>query len=203
MDGSFEFIQHIQNQEYYWKYDLKAVHAFITRNNINSLLNEHCPKNIDLLVIDIDGNDYWIWDAIEGYFPKIVVCEFNSIFGANLALTVPYKEDFYRTREHFSNLYFGASLKALEILANKKGYDLVYVNNHGNDAFFVKTDINPFPKLTAQQAYKKSKFRESRDKNGNLTYISGSRRIEVIKDMELFDIEKGEIVKIADILGQI
>lgn len=203
MDSSVEFIDYIKRQEFYWKADITAISAFISRENINQLLSENCPKLIDLLVIDIDGNDYWIWEAISDFSPKIVVCEFNSLFGSKMPLSIPYKEDFDRTKAHYSNLYFGASLKALELLGKTKGYELVFVNEHANDAFFIRSDLNNLKALDSEVAYLKSKFRESRNKMGNLTFLNKNQSLNEIKDLEILNVEKKTLCKFSEILEEL
>ncbi|MFM6253830.1 MAG: hypothetical protein ACKPEQ_32600, partial [Dolichospermum sp.] len=84
--------------------------------------------------MDIDGNDYWVWQAIDCINPAIVISEYNFRFGANKAVTVPYDASFVRSKAHYSNIYYGASLKALCILADKKGYAFVGCNSAGNNA---------------------------------------------------------------------
>lgn len=141
IDGNKENIEYIKKDNLYWKYDLTAVHSFITKKNINQIfIDQGVLDEVGLLSIDIDGSDYWIWKNIEVINPVIVICEYNSIFGKDLAVTVPYKDDFERTKEHYSNLYFGASLKALCILAEEKGYKFVGTTSAGNDAFFIRND---------------------------------------------------------------
>lgn len=98
---------------YYW-YDLKAIPVFITRENINTLfLESSFDRDLGILNIDIDGNDYWVWKEINVMKPRIIICEYNPILGKKEEVTTIYKdyrEDFNRTREHYSNLLFGASL---------------------------------------------------------------------------------------------
>jgi hypothetical protein len=121
IDGSKENIKFIKEDFIYWKYDITAYHAFITRDNINELIKNYTDiQDIGLLSVDVDGNDYWIWEAIEVVNPRVVVCEYNSAFGSSKNVSVPYAEDFERTKAHYSNLYFGASLGAFCYLAEKK-----------------------------------------------------------------------------------
>lgn len=203
IDGSVDNINNIKNQSIYWKYDLNAVYSFITKDNINSTLSENIDvEDIGLLVIDIDGNDYWIWEAISVIKPRIVFCEFNSLYGPSAEITVPYKDDFYRTNEHYSNLYFGASLAALCRLGDEKGYDFVGCNSAGNDAVFIRKEANKglFKSKTAEEGYVASKFRESRDENGSLTYLSGMERLNLIKDMEVVNLKDNTQQKIKDII---
>ena len=203
IDGNKTNIDYIKKDALYWKYDLTALHAFIAKDNINQIfIDNGVQGEIGLLSIDIDGNDYWIWKNIEVISPLIVICEYNSIFGKDLAVTVPYKEDFQRTKEHFSNLYFGASLKALYLLAKEKGYNFIGTTSAGNDAFFVRGDVaDCFIELTLDQGYLISKFREMRNVNGQLTFMSGEQRLKVIADMTVYDIEKQQIFLIKELFN--
>ena len=85
-----------------------------------------------VLSIDVDGNDYWIWDAIQCCGP-IVICEYNS-FGCDFPLTIPYSDDFVRDKAHYS-IYYGASILSLCQLADSKGYSLVAGNQAANNLF--------------------------------------------------------------------
>lgn len=191
MDGDPANRTFIEEQEYFWRYDLSAVCAFITRDNINELIGARFSGDVGVLVIDIDGNDYWVWDALEVISPRIVVCEYNSVFGPDHAITVPYQADFVRTRAHHSNLYFGASLAALCQLATRKGYTFVGCNSHGNDAFFVRNDVaqNVTP-VTAREGYVYSRFREARDSAGKLTHMNGHDRLKIIAGLSVFDLSE-------------
>ena len=202
MDSSKSNIDSIESDDIYWRYDLKAVCSFITRDNINQLIRQNIKeKDIGLLVIDIDGNDYWIWETIDGINPRIVVCEYNGIFGYEHFITIPYEEIFNRTKKHYSNLYSGASLPAICLLAEKKGYVFVGCNSNGNNAFFVRKDICTLPAVSYREGFSMPKFRESRDRKNQLTYLSGTERIKAISDMKVFDIKSNKNVLIRDILG--
>jgi hypothetical protein len=192
IDGSERDVGLIRADSIFWRHDLEAVCAFVTRDNINSLIARRFPDaEIGLLSIDIDGNDFWVWRAIEAR-PSIVVCEYNSVFGNRLAVTVPYRADFQRTAAHFSNLYFGASLPALCRLAEDKGYAFAGSNSAGNNAFFVRRDrLGRLPALNARQGYVESRFRESRDAQGRLTYLAGIERLRTIADLPLVDLADG------------
>jgi hypothetical protein len=111
---------------------------FITAENIESLFQKHTvPKEFDLLVIDIDGNDYWIWKAIEHYTPRAIVIEYNACIPYAPAVTIPYQPDFAWDKTD----YYGASLSALVTLGRMKGYTLVATDSRGVNAFFVKSDL--------------------------------------------------------------
>ncbi|GIW21104.1 MAG: hypothetical protein KatS3mg068_0111 [Candidatus Sericytochromatia bacterium] len=110
IDSSKANIDKIIKDEIYWKYNLNAQCHFITKNNINDIIkNSGISGEIGLLHIDIDGNDYWIWKEISVISPVIAIIEYNSIFELN-PWTIPYIENFERTKFHYSNLYCGASL---------------------------------------------------------------------------------------------
>jgi len=120
---------------------VKIVNHFITKENINKIFEENdMTGEIDLLSIDIDGNDYWIWKAINVVKPRVVVIEYNSAFG-NKSITIKYDSNFRRSIKHKTSLYFGASLSALTKLAKEKGYILVGRCSEGVNAFFVRKDV--------------------------------------------------------------
>jgi hypothetical protein len=111
IDGSNSNVQRIRNSYFYWRHDLDAVHKFITKENIESVLAASgFDSDLGLLSIDLDGNDYFILEAINNFSPRILICEYNPIFGGARSISVPYQADFRRTNAHHSNLYWGASL---------------------------------------------------------------------------------------------
>jgi len=195
-----EYIKYIRHDPIYWKYDLIAVSSFITRENINTLLSSNdFTGDIGLLSIDTDGNDYWIWKEIDVIMPRIVVIEYNSCFGPYISVTIPYQDDFVRTKAHYSNLYFGASLKAIVELGKEKGYVFIGANSAGNNAFFLRKDVaNNFKELSVEEGFIESKFRESRDKNGNLTYLRGIERIKAISGMEVYETNSNKIITLKE-----
>lgn len=201
LDGSETNVQKIRQNRDFWRHDLQARCAFISPANINRLIQEAgIQGDIGVLSVDIDGNDYWVWKAIEGISPRIVICEYNSVFGPNHALTIPYQEDFYRTRAHCSNLYWGSSLQAFCRLGQTKGYTFVGSNRAGVNAFFVRNDLAmPFHHPTPEEGFVQSRFRESRNERGKLSFLRGAERGKAIESMELLDLDKGSMVAIRDL----
>lgn len=119
-----------------------AVAAWVTRDNINQLITSHgFGGEVDLFSLDLDGNDYWIWEAMTACAPRVVILEYNSMFGPDRAVTVPYEATFDRHRYHTT--YYGASLSALSHLSARKGYRLVCVEPTGVNAFFLRSDVAP------------------------------------------------------------
>ena len=91
IDGSQKCMDIVKDSPFFWRYDLKLKTAFINKDNINNLLSESNFSNIGLLHIDLDGNDYWILNAIDmkKYSPDILILEYNSNFGAERQITIP------------------------------------------------------------------------------------------------------------------
>jgi hypothetical protein len=201
IDGSEENISYIKNDPIYWRYNLKAECAFIDCDNINQLISANgISGDIGLLSIDIDGNDYWVWEVIDCVQPRIVICEYNSIFGPQAQVTIPYDRNFTREKAHHSCLFYGASIAALTKLAKKKEYSLVGSNSAGNNVFFVRNDLVADIKIyQAEEAYVKAQFRESKDIKGNLTFLDFEQRLELIRDLEVFDLKTGNNIQIREI----
>lgn len=192
IDGSHEHISYIKQDSIYWRHNLKAVQAFIDKDNINKIIAENGIKGeIGILSIDIDGNDYWVWQAIDVVDPAIVIIEYNSIFGKDKAVTIPYNPFFVRSKAHYSMLYAGASLKALYNLGKSKGYSFLGCNSVGNNAFFVRQDLKPtaIKELTLEEGYIASQFRESRDEQGNLSYLSWDEGNKILSSLPLVELE--------------
>ena len=121
-----------------WLYPPKFICAWITAENVNNVLRSMGVEGpIDLLSLDIDGMDYWVWKAIDCIQPRIVVCETQNIIGPEDALTVPYDPDFIATTQD----YQGASLAAMTKLAKTKGYRLIGTHRFGFNAFYIKEEI--------------------------------------------------------------
>ncbi len=130
----------------------------ITKENIESIfqLNE-VPEVFDFLSIDLDGNDYWIWNAISNFSPRVVCIEYNSTFPPDISCVMTYNPE--HQWDHTS--YYGASIKALEKLGRKKGYELIGCDFTGCNAFFIRNDQNlalfesPY---TAENHYEPSRY---------------------------------------------
>jgi len=190
IDSSQKNIDSIKESELCWRYDLKVKTGFITAENIDELIKEENIRGeVGLLSIDIDGNDYWVWEKIEVVQPIIVIVEYNSVFGKNSAVSVPYDKSFERHKQHHSGLYWGASLGAFVHLGEKKGYTFIGSNSAGNNAFFVRKDLlGNIKSMTLEEGYVESKFRDSRNKDGELDFASGAARYEKIKGVNVFDV---------------
>jgi hypothetical protein len=116
---------------------LKIQHAFINRDNINELITEYYNGEIDLLSIDIDRNDYHVWEAIKCIRPRVVIAEYNSKFPPHINWHVPYEA---HTMWDGTD-YFGMTLLSADELGKRKGYVLVGTETTGANCFFVREDI--------------------------------------------------------------
>jgi hypothetical protein len=218
MDSSSRYIKAIRRDPISLSNDLQSECASVTAENIDQLLLDHgFEGDIGLLHIDIDGNDYWVWRAITAVRPAIAIMEYNSVFGAERAITIPYDPNFVRRRrvtpkdlavspggshtlskgDRISNLYFGASLPALCDLARSKGYDFVGSNSAGNNAFFVRSELHHGLKpLTAAEGYVISKFAESSDSKGRLNYLRGDQRLASLRGLPVINTRTGDEEKL-------
>ncbi len=140
--------------------------------------------------MDIDGNDFWVWNAIDCITPSIVIVEYNSRFGPINSVSVPYREDFDRASAHHSMIYYGASLNAFCKLAKKMGYDFIGSNTAGNNAFFVLSELRPdsIQELQSHEGYVAAKFRESRDISGKLIYLGKEEEMRILSNLPMIEV---------------
>jgi hypothetical protein len=127
------------------------VNAWITAENINELVASFAGP-VDLLSLDLDGNDYWIWQALDVIRPRVVVAEVNAVWGPEKAVSMSYNPEY---QLDFSKQPYrcGASLPAFVKLGKKKGYRLVGMNSLFFNAFFVEDGVGEdlLPEVTAQE----------------------------------------------------
>jgi hypothetical protein len=195
IDGSPEHIRYIDH-DIAARGELHIESTFITKDNINDLLKKPgFDREVGILSVDIDGNDYWVWEAINVITPIIVIAEYNSVFGMNTYWSVPYDPSFVRRKKHPSQLYYGVSLGALCTLSAKKGYTFIGCNSKGNNAFFIRNDkmTSFISSKTLEEGYVRSNFREARDEKG---WITGGNRIKAIAGLDITDIRTGATFKI-------
>lgn len=146
IDGNEKLVQRgkafYSNHPDTFSFPPKFAHAWIDRETVNALIAGHgIEGEIDLLSIDLDGVDYWVWEAVEVISPRVVVAETQCIWGAERSVSVPYRRDFKSPLIRGFGVYSGASLPAFVRLARRKGYRLVGTQALGFNAFFVRNDI--------------------------------------------------------------
>ena len=122
-----------------WAYPPAFLQRMITAENVNEIASEATNSDsIDLLSVDIDGNDYWVWKALERTQPKVVIIETHIEFGMR-NIIVPYDPDYRYPGKHPQ--YHGASPVAMERLAQSKGYRLVGANRFGFNTIYLKNGL--------------------------------------------------------------
>ena len=137
----------------YPKKNLKVINTLINKKNINSIISENFEENdeIDFLSIDVDGIDYYLFQELN-FKPKIICIEYNFWYGKNLKCSVPYLENF---EWEMGSLYSGASLLALNDLANSKDYHLIAIESSCVNAFFIRGDLKyNFDILDPEKSFK-------------------------------------------------
>jgi hypothetical protein len=140
IEGSDRFCQSIRQsfEDLIANQQLTLKNTFITGENIEDLFRKgNVPTELDLLSIDIDGNDYWVWQAITNYRPRVVILEYNAIYPPESSWVMQYNP----SHQWKYNSHMGSSLKALEKLGHQKGYKLVACSFSGVNAFFVREDL--------------------------------------------------------------
>jgi hypothetical protein len=191
LDGNEQNIAAIRRDPIYWQRNLKAVQAFVTRENINDLLASNgVTGEVGILSVDIDGNDYWVWEAITVVQPAIVILEYNGRFSPDRSVTVPYDPAFQRSKAHHSHIYYGASLAALTKLSASKGYALVGSNSIGSNAFYIRRDLlrAPLREISPAEAWTRPQFRETRDQTGALTFASTQEEDAILATLPLVNV---------------
>ncbi|MSO78556.1 MAG: hypothetical protein EXQ79_03005 [Acidimicrobiia bacterium] len=132
-DGRFSRLQ----SKYKNNVAVTTVSGAITPENVAATFRAaSVPEDLDVLSIDVDGSDYWIWQALEGYRPRVVIIEYNASLDATKPLVQPSESPGWD-----NTAYFGASLAAMEAQARVKGYTLVHLELVGANAFFVRDDL--------------------------------------------------------------
>jgi hypothetical protein len=129
---------------------VRTLHAAVTAENVEDLFAQAgVPPEPDVLSIDVDGNDYWIWRALERHRPRIVVIEYNGALDPLQPRVAPYRPD--ARWDHSAG--YGASLAALEALGAEKGYALAHTELAGVNAFFVRSDLGvELPEVVPRRA---------------------------------------------------
>jgi hypothetical protein len=202
IDGSEKNIASLRSSYYYWQYQLSCKASFITRENVAALLGE-CgfDKELGILSVDIDGVDYHVLEALGDWRPSILIVEYNEAFGTTRPVTVPYDPAFVRRLKHASNQYWGANLSAFCHLLEPRNYALVGINGVASNAFFVRRDLlnEHVREVTLASCSRQAIFRDSRDANGELTFLSGCSRAQVMTNMPVIDVVTGQTLTVGEL----
>lgn len=186
-----------------WRHRLYGRSAFLDADNVNQVIADAgFDGDVGLLSIDIDGNDYWVLKALDVVSPRIIVAEYNAVFGPTAAATIPYDPCFGQHVGHPSGVYFGASLAALCHLLSAKGYQLVGCGSAGVNAFFVRQELaGELPCLEASDGWVPSQHRLPMDP---ATYLNRAdldrQRLRLVADLPVYDVLTDKVVSVADLL---
>ena len=203
VDMREDLVQEMEGLDIYWRNSIFPVCDFITPESakMHQSLAEQKLGGIDCISIDIDGNDYWVLQSLNLSNVQVVVCEYNPLYGSNLACTVEKNDFFDRTKEHFSWLHYGMSLRAAIDLLMTSDFIFVGSNRAGNNAFFIKKNfVNllgfDLPDIGHLKDFVDWRVRESRDEHGNLSYLTKEDAISIISDCKLVNISTLESVQV-------
>ncbi|MCJ8151395.1 hypothetical protein [Shinella sedimenti] len=205
VDSDMEALDRFTNMGMRWKTNVDVKAAMVTSENINDIIGDAgYGGDIDIFSLDIDGMDYWVWKEISIISPRIVVCEYNALFGPDAAVTVPYDPSFDRRERHYTWTYAGASLGALKSLAAEKGYTLVTCNSGGNNAFFVRDDLLAASGIGPDDIlFRPPAFRETRNEVGQLTFLSAQETLKLLAGMQVVDVNTGQVIDVADLMRDV
>ncbi|MFQ5914446.1 MAG: FkbM family methyltransferase [Nitrospinota bacterium] len=153
VDSRREAVEEVRNR-FSFNHGVIAVQKKVTSENINQILRENgFAGEVDLFSIDIDSHDYWVLEALNVCSPRLLVVEYNALFGPDRAVTIPRQE----IPEGAPKGYHGGSLAAMDKVAGRKSYRLVACDNFGVNAFFLRNDVGPtVPGLSVREAYRPS-----------------------------------------------
>ena len=162
--------------------------AFVTRENVNQLIASHgLSGEIDFLSIDIDGNDVWVLDALDAVSPRVLAVEYNSLFGAERAVTIPYQPRFSRKDvapvDEVGARYYGASLRGVAVVARRKGYRLVVVEPRGTNAFLLRDDVaTHVPELDPAEGFRLlNKHAEFIEERFDIYAVADRHQLELVE----------------------
>ena len=162
-DGDKDLVE--QGVKFYASHPATFLHppifkqAWLTRENVNGLISENGFRGeIDLLSLDIDGNDYYIMEAINVVNPRVIICETHNLIPSDAALTIPYREDFYYLDGKQHQEFRSVSPLAMKKLLDTKNYRLVGSHRYGFNAIFMRKDvgIDYFPEVRVESLYDSS-----------------------------------------------
>ncbi len=164
---------------------VETMHALVTTDNVEALFERAgVPQEPDVVSIDINGADYWVWEAITNYHPRVVVIEYNAAIDPHRRLVQPRHQVSWDGTE-----FLGASLAAVQALGEDKGYRLVHTEMSGLNAFFVREDLatNRFPDSDGVAARGFPNY-----------WLRGYRHPRAHRGQSYLDLDTGELIPAAD-----
>lgn len=195
----------VRSLDLYWRNSIFPFEEWITPGNAPELLDKarELMGRVDIVSLDIDGNDYWVAESLDLRGVRIVVVEYNAVFGHERAITVPRDDAFDRKKAHPSGLYYGASLPAWLQLLEDRGFTFLGTNRACSNAFFCRTtevarvpvDV---PDAAGLQKYMDCRVRECCDPSGRFNHLSGDDRLAAIEGLPVVDPATNAILTLAE-----
>lgn len=209
VDSRHDLLNSLDSSELKWRNSIWLVNEWITPASAFVLLEtaKQFMDGTDVLSLDIDGNDYWVLSSLDLTGIRILVVEYNPLFGGMLPVTIPRDDNFDRQTRHYSSLYYGASIGAfVSQLCGSDEFRFVGTNRAGNNAFFVRSEEAhkvplPLPSLQNLSRYCDWRVRESRDPSGQLNYLYGLNRVNEIRHLPVVNLNTGDTVTLAEVFG--
>jgi hypothetical protein len=208
VDGRADLVKSVRALPAFVRTTLDPRSEWITPDSVGDLVGSarKLHGRLDIVSLDIDGNDYWVASRIDYTGVRIVVFEYQPIFGAERAVSVPRQDDFDRTSAHYSWLYYGASLRAFIDLMQARGFTFAGSNRSGNNAFFVADEFVdrlklPLPDVEDLRPFVEWTVRESHDQSGHLTHLGARQGVRLIRDLPLIDVTDGSLTTVGDVLA--
>ena len=205
VDSRSDLIRSVRSLPAYWRTTLNPLQEWITPDSVEGIQERarHLQGGLDIVSLDIDGNDFWVAERLDLLGVSIVVVEYQPLFGETEAVSIPPQDDFDRASAHYSHLYYGASLRAFTTLLGDKGFSFIGTNRAGNNAFFVQNAALaaialPVPDLDDLSPYTRWTVRESRDASGSLSYLDHAQALQLIADMPVVETTTGRVLKVGD-----
>jgi hypothetical protein len=189
-DGSEENVKAGQNffanNPQTWLMPPTFKQAWFTAENVNQTLSDaRATGEIDLLSLDIDGMDYWVWKAIDVIQPRVCVFETHNVIPSHLSLTAKYKPDFYYLNQPLEQQdYRSASLLATTKLSQSKGYRLIGSHRYGFNCFFMRNDVGQdyFPEVSVESCH-----------NNPYTQIAQNQRWPIVQNLDWQEVGTGSV----------
>ena len=201
VDGGTKHQDFVARSELDWRQGVRPVTAFVTAESVA----DHLPAgDLGLLSLDVDGMDYWILEAaLAATSPRIVVVEYNALFGPGTAVTVPYRADFSWTDDPaWGTVYFGASLGALDHLMQRHGYRFVGCESHGVNSFFVRDDVAGDLGTTVQAGFRHSRAPVARRIDGSVdAFASQAEKVARVAAQPLVEVSTGRSTTVSEAVG--
>ncbi len=203
IDGGGSHAEFLRATGLGWRHQIDAVTAFIDRDNINELIAAAVVEgDIGLLSVDIDGNDYWVLERIDVVSPRILIVEYNSTFGPDLAVTVLYDPGFVRGEQHASWLYWGASLAALTAWPSARATRWWAATARQQCVLRATRRPSRPARGVCGRGLRAQPLPRVPRADGQLSFVSDHRdRLALFADMPLWDLDRDAAITVGELLG--